>query len=249
MSDDRTRRATIVGTDPKTDLAVIKIDAGDLVPARLGDSDALEAGDWVLAIGSPFGLRQTLTAGIVSAKGRANVGIVDYENFVQTDAAINPGNSGGPLLNLRGEVVGINTAIFSRSGGYMGIGFSIPINMARAIQRRLIEDGKVTRGYLGVLIQDVDPSRVTEMGLDSGARGVIVARIVEGGPADRAGLRVGDVIVEIGGEPVPDVRTLRDRIAAVRPASTLDLEVLRGGTQRRIRATIGELPENSSVRR
>jgi len=242
LSDDREKRASIVGADPKTDLAVVKIEASGLHPAKFGDSDALEVGEWVLAIGSPFGLRQTLTAGIVSAKGRANMGIVDYENFIQTDAAINPGNSGGPLLNLRGEVVGINTAIFSRSGGYMGIGFSIPVNMAERIQQRLIEDGKVTRGYLGVMIRELDEERVAKLGLEENTGGVLVDRVVDAGPAAKAGLLPEDVILGLDGTPVSDVRRLRERVAAVAPGKVVELEILRAGKRRQVKVDISELP-------
>ena len=241
MSDERDYRAEVIGTDPKTDLAVLKIEPeDDLQAAPLGDSDALRVGEWVVAAGNPFGLSSSVTAGIVSAKGRANMGITDYEDFIQTDAAINPGNSGGPLLNLRGEVVGINTAILSRSGGYMGVGFAIPVNMARSIMTSLIEDGRVVRGWLGVAIQRLDPDLAESFGY-GGEAGVLIAEVNENTPASRAGLESGDIVVAFDGDPVESMERFRADVAATRPGSEVELEVFRDGSFERIDVEIGEL--------
>ncbi|MFQ5542642.1 MAG: trypsin-like peptidase domain-containing protein, partial [Candidatus Binatia bacterium] len=194
LSDGREFQADLVGRDSKTDIALIKIDADrDLPTAPLGDSEKLEVGEWVLAIGNPFGLEHSVTSGIVSAKGR-HIGAGPYDNFIQTDASINPGNSGGPLMNLRGEVVGINTAIFSRGGGNIGIGFAIPVNLAKELLPQLKSKGKVTRGWLGVVIQRVTPAIAESLGLDK-ARGALVANVSKDAPADKAGVKVGDVII------------------------------------------------------
>ena len=198
LADDREFEAELIGADPKSDVAVIKIKGDDFPVLPIGDSDRLAVGEWVIAIGNPFGLTHTMTVGVVSAKGRSRMGITDYEDFIQTDAAINPGNSGGPLINLDGEVVGINTAIFSRSGGYMGIGFAIPIKMATHIQEQLVDTGKVTRGYLGVGIQDLTKDLATSFGLDD-TDGVLVAHVAPGTPAKKAGIQSGDVIVKFDG--------------------------------------------------
>ncbi|HUK63069.1 MAG TPA: trypsin-like peptidase domain-containing protein [Dongiaceae bacterium] len=206
MPDNRTLRAKVVGVDAKTDLAVLKVNEVGLHPAKLGNSDDLRVGQWVIAAGSPFGLTSTITAGIVSAKGRANVGITDFEDFIQTDAAINPGNSGGPLVDLHGEVVGINTAIFSRSGGYMGIGFAIPSNMARSVMNSIIAHGHVVRGWLGVEIQNLSADLASSFGY-SGTEGAVVADVTAGGPADQAGIKRGDIIVRFDGQAAHDVRS------------------------------------------
>lgn len=240
LADDREFTAKTVGTDPKTDLAVIKIDDKNLHAARLGDSDDLRIGEWVVAAGNPFGLSHTITAGIVSAKGRANVGVADYEDFIQTDAAINPGNSGGPLVNLRGEVVGINTAIFSRSGGYMGIGFAIPINMAKSIMDSLIESGQVVRGWLGVAIQDLDEGLAESFGYD-GTDGVLIGDVTKGGPAEKAGLQQGDIVVRFNGRDVPDSHRLRSAVAATKPGEKVPVEIFRNGRRQTIIVEIGEL--------
>ncbi|RME01180.1 MAG: DegQ family serine endoprotease [Deltaproteobacteria bacterium] len=240
LYDDREFEAKRIGTDPQTDVAVIKIEGENLPVLPLGDSDALEVGEWVLAVGNPFGLSHTLTAGIVSAKGRSNVGIVDYEDFIQTDAAINPGNSGGPLVNLEGKAVGINSAIFTRSGGYMGIGFAIPINMAKKIQEQLIEHGSVTRGFLGVVIQDLTPELRKTFDLED-VEGILVADVSEDSPAEKAGIERGDVILECDGEPVKDVASFRNRIGLTLPGTKVTLKILRNGKQKTIRVTIGRL--------
>ncbi len=226
LSNTKEYKAKLVGTDPKTDLAVIKISAPDLKPAKLGDSDKLKIGEWVVAAGNPFGLDHTITAGIVSAKGRSNVGIVDYEDFIQTDAAINPGNSGGPLVNLRGEVVGINSAIFSKSGGYMGIGFSIPSNMVRSVFDNIIDSGRVIRGWLGVMIQNLDEDMAKSFG-HKDTNGALVGDVTRGGPADRGGLQQGDIIIGYNGTDVENVTQLRKLVAETKPGETATLKVFR----------------------
>jgi len=240
LSDEREYKAEIIGTDEKTDLAVIKIDSKDLHSAKLGDSDEVKIGEWVVAAGNPFGLSHTITTGIVSAKGRANVGIVDYEDFIQTDAAINPGNSGGPLVNLRGEVVGINTAIFSKSGGYMGIGFAIPVNMAKSIMDSLIESGEVVRGWLGVAIQNLDEGLAESFDY-KGTDGVLVGDVTDGGPAEKAGLQQGDIIVRFNKKDVENVHQLRSTVAATKPGEKVPVEIFRSGKPMTITVEIGEL--------
>ncbi len=248
FQDGREFDATITGRDPQSDVAVLEIEADGLTPLRWGDSSALEVGEWVVAIGNPFGLSHTLTVGVVSAKGRTSLGISDYEDFIQTDAAINPGNSGGPLVNLDGEVVGVNTAIFSRSGGYMGVGFAIPSNLAKAIADQLIEHGEVTRGYLGVVIQPLTPDLAESFSMDPG-KGVLVAQVSENSPAEKAGLRQGDVIVEYGGKPVTDVGNFRNRVSLTAPGSTETITVLRDGKRKTLKVTIGRLTEDKLIAR
>ena len=240
LADKREFAAKVVGADPQSDVAILKIEGTNLPVLPLGNSDALEVGEWVIAIGSPFELNQTVTVGVVSAKGRNRMGITDYENFIQTDAAINPGNSGGPLLNIRGEAVGMNTAIFSRSGGYMGIGFAIPINMAKSIEQQLRKGGKVTRGWLGILIQDVNEDLAKSFGGKAG--GALVSEVTEGSPAMKSGLIQGDIVTEIDGVPVTDVADLRNKIAMTPPNTGLTLRVLRDGKEKEIKVTVGEQP-------
>ncbi|HEX7878127.1 MAG TPA: trypsin-like peptidase domain-containing protein, partial [Candidatus Eisenbacteria bacterium] len=194
--------ATIVGTDPRSDLAVLKVDRKNLQALPFGNSDNVKIGEWVVACGAPFGLERSITVGIVSAKGRSNVGVTDYEDFIQTDAAINRGNSGGALINLKGELVGINTAIATQTGGSNGVGFSIPINMARYIMSSLIADGKVTRGWIGVNISNVDENIVKGLGLPKDQTGVVISGVTDGSPADRAGLKSNDVIVKLDGHMI-----------------------------------------------
>jgi serine protease Do len=238
--DERNLKAKLIGSDPQTDLAVLQIENGHLDPLPLGNSDSLRVGQWVVAAGTPFGLSSSITSGIVSATGRSNLRITDYDNFIQTDAAINPGNSGGPLLNLDGEVVGINTAIFSRTGGYMGIGFAIPINMAKDVMNSLIADGKVTRGRIGVRIQDLDEDLAASF--DYGSRdGVLVGDVDPGSPADEAGLQAGDIITEYDGQPVKRSDDLRLRVAGTRPGEEVDLEIYRDGKRKTVGVEIGEL--------
>ena len=245
LMDDRDLKAKVVGTDKDSDVALIKVEAKDLPAVRFGDSDKLDVGEWVVAIGSPFSenLAHTVTAGIVSAKGRTQVGIVDFEDFIQTDAAINPGNSGGALVNLRGELVGINTAIATRTGFYQGVGFAIPVNMARKVMDDLLNEGKVVRGWLGVVIQPLDDELAASFGLDS-KRGVVVNELTKGGPADRAGIKRGDVILDFEGTPVKDADHLQSLVAARDPESAVNLRVRREGKDRTIQIKLGERPQN-----
>lgn len=232
FQDGREYEAELVGSDPPTDVALIRIKADEEFPfLKLGDSDNLEVGDWVLAFGNPFGLSHTMTAGIVSAKGRTGIGLTDYENFIQTDAAINPGNSGGPLVNLDGEVMGMNTAIFSRSGGYMGIGFAIPVNMATNIYLQLAEHGAVTRGRIGVYIQDLTKELAESFEIDQ-RQGILVSQVMEDSAAEKGGLKQGDIITKLNGESVESVAVFRNRIAMTRPGTTIELELLRQGKTR-----------------
>jgi serine protease Do len=240
LSDKREFDAEVVGTDDKTEVAVLKIDGEDLPVARLGDSEAAQVGDWVLAIGNPFGLSQTVTAGIISAKGRANMGIADYEDFIQTDAAINPGNSGGPLVNLHGQVIGINTAILSRTGNYAGVGFAIPINMARAVMDELISEGKVTRGHLGVWIQDLNEELAETFGVDEN-KGALVTDVIKDSPAEKAGIERGDVIIDFNGKEVEDSTRLRNIVAATNPDTEVEVTVIRDGKPETVTVTIGTL--------
>ncbi len=243
LPDKRQLQAKVIGTDPQSDLAVIKIDAKDLPAIALGDSDKLRVGQIVIAIGNPFGLSQSVSMGIISATGRSHVGITDYEDFIQTDAAINPGNSGGALVDLDGELVGINTAIFSRSGGYMGIGFAIPVNMAKQIMRELIEKGSVQRGWLGVSIQDLTPELAQQFGIE-GNKGALVSEVFPGAPAAKAGLEAGDVIVSVGGQEVDDATDLRNTVAGLQPGSDTELVVIRDGDKKSIEMKLGQRPEN-----
>jgi serine protease Do len=243
LFDKQEFEGKVIGTDPKTDLAVVKIEAKALSPIRWGDSDALKVGEMVIAVGSPYGLTETVTSGIVSAKGRANVRIADYEDFIQTDAAINPGNSGGPLINIKGRVVGINTAIFSTTGGYQGIGFSIPSNMARVVMESLIKEGKVIRGWLGVTIQPITSELANQFGLKE-EKGALVSDVVEGSPAQKAGVMRGDIIAEYQGRKVEDPTDLRNNVAATAPGTKASLKVLREGKEKALAVTIGELPED-----
>jgi serine protease Do len=236
LADDREFKAKVIGADPPTDVALVKIEAEKLPVAELGDSDKTQVGDWVIAIGAPFGLEHTVTAGIVSATGRHNVGIASYESFIQTDAAINPGNSGGPLVNMHGQIIGMNTAIASQSGGYMGVGFAVPANMAREVMKQLREKGEVVRGWLGVGIQRLTPDLAESMKLKPD-QGVLVSRVFEGGPADKAGLKAGDVIVELSGKPVKAPYELQNAVAWTAPGKTIDLVVLRGGKRMELKAT------------
>lgn len=242
LLDGREFEAKVLGKDQKTDLAVIKIDAGGELPvARIGNSDQLQVGEWVMAIGNPFGLDSTVTSGIVSAKSR-HIGAGPYDDFIQTDASINPGNSGGPLINLRGEVVGINTAIFSQSGGNIGIGFAIPINLVKDLLPQLKEKGKVTRGYLGVVIQKVTPEIAQSLGLEK-PQGALVAEVAADGPAARAGVRVGDVILEFDGKEVKDSGDLPLLVARIAPGEQARLKIFRDNKEMALSLTVGELKE------
>ncbi len=242
LGDGQSKTATVVGTDPKTDLAVIKIDAEDVQPATLAQTGEVRVGRWVLAVGSPYGLEQTVTAGIISASGRAGVGIADYEDLIQTDAAINRGNSGGPLINLKGEVVGINTAIISGSGGNQGIGFAIPVGMARMVMRSLIDKGEVVRGWLGVWIQSLTPDLAETFDYERDY-GALVGDVVEDSPAEQAGLESGDIIMEFDGQRVEDASELRNRVAQTEPDRRVDVVIWRDGRQRTLEVELERLPD------
>jgi len=243
LANEREYKATLVGRDAKTDIAVIKIEADEkLTPVTLGDSDKLRVGDWIFAIGNPFGLEHTVTAGIVSAKGRF-IGQGSYDDFIQTDAAINPGNSGGPLVNLDGDVVGINSAIFSRSGGNIGIGFAIPINLAKELLPQLQETGKVVRGWLGVYIQHVSAEIAESLGVEE-ARGALVADVMKGTPAAMAGVEVGDVITEFDGQPIKDSTDLPAIVARTPIGKKTSLTVIRNGKRMTLPVEIGELKDD-----
>ena len=242
LSDGRQFKARRIGGDEKSDVAVIKIDGNNLPILPLGNSDELEVGEWVIAIGNPFGLAETLTFGIVSAKGRNTVGINDYEDFIQTDAAINPGNSGGPLINLEGQAVGINSAIFSSTGGSVGIGFAIPINMARSIKDQLLRDGKVTRGQLGVIIGELTPELADYFGT-SNLKGVLVSEVMKGSPAERAGLEAGDIILKINNLEVEGIGQLRNTIAMITPGTKVELLIYRNGKEKPVTVSIAELSD------
>lgn len=241
LSDGRSIDAVVVGTDPETDLAVLKVEFTDLPSVVIGSSDALRVGDVVLAIGNPFGVGQTVTQGIVSATGRSQLGISTFENFIQTDAAINPGNSGGALINPSGELVGVNTAIFSRSGGSQGIGFAIPASLAKGVMKQIIEEGRVIRGWLGIEAQSITPALADSFGL-SEATGVIVAGKVLGGPADEAGINTGDIITHVNQKPVEDARDIMNKISSIPPGERITLTIIRDGETRESSAVIGERP-------
>ncbi|MCA8987704.1 MAG: Do family serine endopeptidase [Planctomycetaceae bacterium] len=246
LHDGREYKAELVGTDPRSDVAVIKIDAKNLQAIPLGNSDEMEVGDWVLAFGSPFGLELTMTQGIISAKGRGP-GINEREDYLQTDAAINPGNSGGPLVNLRGEVIGINTAISSRSGGYDGVGFSIPINMARWISDQLVDSGRVKRAYIGVIIQPVTNDLANQLGL-SVNQGAIVNQVMPESPSDNAKVETGDVILKLNGKPVNGTRQLQGIVEQLEVGKSYPLVVYRDGKEQKLNITMAEMPEDLSLK-
>jgi serine protease Do len=243
LADGRKYDAEWVRSDWQTDLAVVKVKADRLIAARLGDSDEMEVGDWVLAIGTPEGLEQTVTAGIISAKGRKTGGR-PFENFLQTDAAINHGNSGGPLVNMRGEVIGINAAIVSRTGVNEGIGLAIPANMARKVMRQLVDTGAVVRGYLGVKFQPIEDKELAKSFKLPGTEGVLVTEVVEGGPAAEAGVKAEDFIVAVGDKPVTEGEDLRNYIAETAPGTKVNLTLYRQGKKMTVSVTIGKQPED-----
>jgi len=246
LPDGREFEAKLIGADPGSDVAIVQIKGDNLPVASLGDSDKLEVGESVIAIGNPFGLEQTITAGIVSAKGRSAVGVTDYEDFIQTDASINPGNSGGPLVNLMGEVIGVNTAIFSRTGGNQGIGFTIPINMARKIMDDLIRTGKVTRGFLGVAIQEINRELAEAMGLKKNG-GVLISSVGKDTPADKGGIQEGDIILSFNERPMKSPNVLRNTVAGIKPGKTVPAEVMRNGKKMTLNITIEEQPEDMTA--
>lgn len=241
LSDKREFMGKVIGSDPKTEISVVKIESNDLPTLPWGNSDALQVGEVVLAVGSPYGLTQTVTMGIVSALGRANVGIADYEDFIQTDAAINPGNSGGALVNVRGELVGINTAIFSTSGGYQGIGFAIPSNMVRSVMDSLVKSGKVIRGWLGVSIQKLTPELSKQFGLKE-IKGTLVSDVVENSPAEKAGLKRGDIILSYDNKKTDEPYILRNAVANTTPGEKHKLTIMRDDREMTVTVVIGELP-------
>lgn len=238
LNDGREMDATVIGSDPHTDVAVVKIEGKEFPFVALGDSDQMDIGEWVVAIGSPFQLEASLTVGVISAKGRQNLKITDLEDFIQTDAAINPGNSGGPLLNLDSEVIGINTAIVSRSGGYMGIGFAIPSNMVKNIMNQIINNGVVTRGFLGVSLQPVDKDIADSFNLDK-AEGALISDVSKNSPADQAGLKQGDIIIEYNGMVLKSLGGFRNDISLMTPGSVIQLKINRKGTLLTIPVTLG----------
>ncbi len=246
LADGREFDAKRIGADSRTEVALIKIEADEDLPfLKAGDVDKLNIGEWVIAIGNPFGLNKTLTVGVVSAKGRSNIGITDYEDFIQTDAAINPGNSGGPLLNVDGEVIGINTAIYSQSGGYMGIGFAVPIDMALNIKDQLVSNGYVKRGYIGVYLNpgEVTKEMAAQFGYDQSG-GVLIADVLKDGPADKAGIKSGDIIVELEGEKVEDNASFRRNVARIMPDKKAKFTIVRDGKRKDVTIKVGLLPND-----
>ncbi len=245
LYDGTKQKAKLIGTDPSTDLAVIKINPTSAMKyAKLGDSDKIKVGEWVIAIGSPRGFDWTVTAGIISAKHRTGIGVLGptgYEDFIQTDASINPGNSGGPLINLNGEVIGINSLIVSASQGSEGMGFAIPSNMAKGISESLIQHGKVVRGFMGVNIQDVTPDMAKSLKLKEQAKGAIVTDVVPGGPAEKAGVEQGDIVIKFGGKSIENVTQLRNIVAATNPGSTVKITILRNQKEMELELTVGDL--------
>ena len=244
LYDGQELKARLIGTDPATDISVIKIEGEDMPILQMGNSDNILVGESVIAIGNPFGLSHTVTFGIVSAKGRTGMGIAEYEDFIQTDAAINPGNSGGPLVDLEGKIVGVNTAIFSRSGGYQGIGFAVPINMALRVMTELIENGQVSRGWLGVGIQDMTPELAKAFGLDQ-AKGSLVTGVMPGTPAEKAGLQKGDAILRLNGSTIENSNGLRNLIAEARADAKVDLDLVRNKVPMTLSVRLDERPKQS----
>jgi serine protease Do len=246
LSDGREYDAKVVGTDPKADIAVLKINANDLPVITVGDSSRVQVGDYALAVGNPFGVGETVTMGIVSAKGRTNLGIEQYENFIQTDAPINPGNSGGALVNDRGELIGINTAIISHGAeGNQGIGFAIPVNMARNVMDQLVKYGKVNRAYLGIIPQDVTPAMAQAFGQNE-SHGALVGDVSPNSPASRAGLERGDIILDVNGKPVANSNDLRMTVSMMQPGTDVNLKVVRNGAERDVTVQLGELPNETA---
>jgi serine protease DegQ len=247
FADGRKRNAKLIGSDPETDIAVLKIDATDLPsPITLGKMESVQVGDVVLAIGNPFGVGQTVTSGIVSALGRNQLGINTFENFIQTDAAINPGNSGGALVDTKGNLIGINTAIYSRSGGNMGIGFAIPINTAKQVMESILTNGSVTRGWIGVEPQNLSKELAESLNLPKDTSGVLISGVLEGGPADKAGMKPGDVLTQVNGQPVNDVVTLLNRIAQTSPGDEAKINLVRKGKPMALKVQVGKRPKSKA---
>jgi serine protease DegQ len=250
FADGRKRNAKLIGSDPETDIAVLKIDATDLPnPITLGKMESVHVGDVVLAIGNPFGVGQTVTSGIVSALGRNQLGINTFENFIQTDAAINPGNSGGALVDTKGNLIGINTAIYSRSGGNMGIGFAIPINTAKQVMEAILASGSVTRGWIGVEPQNLSKELAESLNLPKDTTGVLISGVLEGGPADKAGMKPGDVLTQVNGQAVSDVVTLLNRIAQTGPGDEAKINLLRKGKPMTLKVQVGKRPKSKAAAR
>jgi serine protease DegQ len=241
LFDKRSFKARLVGADPKTDVAVVKVDAKNLPSIRWGDSDKLQVGEFVLAIGNPFGLSHTVTMGIISAVGRANVGIADYEDFIQTDAAINPGNSGGALVDVNGNLIGINSAIYSPNGGSLGIGFAIPATTAKKIMEQIILTGSVTRGWIGVAVQEITPELAESFKLGK-IQGVLISEVVRGGPADQAKVRAGDILTSVDGKALLDSNAMLETVAALLPGKTVTLKLLRNQREVTVQVKIGRRP-------
>ena len=244
LSDGRKVKAQVIGSDPETDIAVLKIEAKQLpTPITLGKVESVHVGDVVLAIGNPFGVGQTVTSGIVSALGRDHVGINTFENFIQTDAAINPGNSGGALIDTRGNLIGINTAIYSNNGGSMGIGFAIPINLAKQVMESILSNGSVTRGWIGVEPQNLSKELLESLGLPSGTQGVLISGVLEGGPAAKSGVKPGDVLITVNGNSTKDVRQLLNQIAQIAPGNDAKLKILRKDKELELTVQTGKRPK------
>jgi len=248
LADGRKFKAKMIGGDPETDIAVLKIDANQLPPAiTFGAMESVHVGDVVLAIGNPFGVGQTVTSGIVSAMGRDHLGINTFENFIQTDAAINPGNSGGALIDTRGNLIGINTAIYSNNGGSMGIGFAIPANLVRQVMESILKNGAMTRGWIGVEPLNLSKELAESLKLPSKTGGVLLSGVLEGGPADRAGVKPGDVLIAINNQPIQDVRSLLNQVAQFRPGSDVNATVLRKGKELDLKIEIGMRPKQKKM--
>ena len=244
LSDGRKAKAQVIGSDPETDIAVLKIEAKKLpTPITLGKVESVHVGDVVLAIGNPFGVGQTVTSGIVSALGRDHVGINTFENFIQTDAAINPGNSGGALIDTRGNLIGINTAIYSNNGGSMGIGFAIPVNLAKQVMESILANGSVTRGWIGVEPQNLSKELSESLGLPANTEGVLISGVLEGGPAAKGGVKPGDVLIAVNDKPIKDVRGLLNQIAQISPGNQAKLTVLRKGKEIELAVETGKRPK------
>jgi serine protease DegQ len=246
LANGKTVPARVVGADPETDLAVLKIDATGLPAITFAEQDSLRVGDWVLAVGNPFGVGQTVTAGIVSALGRTHLGINTFENFIQTDAAINPGNSGGALVDAAGNLVGINSAIYSRTGGSQGIGFAIPVSIARKVMEQIIKSGSVTRGWVGVEVQDLTPELAESFSLKS-TEGALIAGVLKGGPADVGGIRPGDILVAVNGQAVADSASLLNLIASLKPGDDARLTVARKQQSMELKLQVGRRPLQRAV--